>query len=180
MIYNFNNMEYFKICACSGSFKEFKNDDKQYPTEFLRALKNCINFNKFEGYNWMTDEIYKIQTTFPNDINVPEVQYCLEYLVYCQNNSNYSNCLKPSLWTFINNFLGIKCDSYYDYLLMNYLAHMKYTEHSNAIRCSSYNTSKTFQSDSDRLNDINKYVNESINKTWNISNINRHWLITKN
>ena len=123
MIYNFNNMEYFKICSCSGSFKEFKNDDKQSPTEFLRALKNCINFNKFEGYNWMTDEIYNIQTTFPNDINIPEVQYCLEYLVYCQNNSSYSNCLKPSLWTFINNFLGIKCDSYYDYLLMNYLAH---------------------------------------------------------
>ena len=40
-----------------------------------------------------------------------------------------------SLWTFIQEFIGIQANSSYDYLLMNYLEYKEYISHGSGIRC---------------------------------------------
>lgn len=168
-------MEYFQICTCSGSFKEFKDNNDLPPTAFLKELKECIDFNTFSGYNWMGDEHYPLIKNLPDDKNVLEIQYCLEYLKYLSDEDIFGET--ASLWNFIEQFLGIKKDSEYDYLLMNYLSNQEYTEHGSGIRCS-WIKNVDFKSDPEKLEKIKKYINEYKDKTWD-GNIERPWLIKK-
>lgn len=117
-----------RFYMCPSLINDLK---KPSPTEFLGKIRDCIDLDKY-GYH--------IIRPLPDDKNAMEVQYCLDFLIMANNGEfdNYLNRTMPkyiTLWSMIYGFIGIRKNSGFDYLLMNYLDHMEYIEYGSGIRC---------------------------------------------
>jgi len=130
--------EHFQICSCCD-FTEFDVDHMKNPapTPFLEKLKECIDFTTVVSKT-LLETNYKIIKEPPNDNDAHEVIKCLDYLTLQLNERMDDNIDRGiyqtyNIHTFICDFLGIKKDSSYDYLLLNYLENMDYTFHGGNI-----------------------------------------------
>jgi len=173
----------FIICSCSEVNKD--DLDVKAPTKFLQSLCDSIDFKTQIAYTSLGDDIYKITSPIPDDSDVIEVQWCLDFLYLAYNDeeliskSNKNHITDPTykyltLWSFIYGFLGIK-DSSYDYILMNYLEHKDYISHGVGIRCANLNVKRDPPSKEFR-DMVMKWVNEC-DSSGNNYDIKRPWLV---
>lgn len=170
----------FEICGCSPINNPILSI--LAPTEFLHKLVCSIDFNNSSSYG---DGLYQINFPLPDDSDVPEVQWCLEFL-YMQDKGEipFRGTADPNykylnLYSFVYGFLGISQDTPYNYIFLNYLEYKKYIYHGSGIRSGVLNTENSNairEPSQEHRNQILEWI-DKCNRNGGGFQIDRPWLI---
>lgn len=153
----------FVICGCSEDMEE---NPCTAPTSFLDKLNKCIDFKK-KSYGVLGCK-HPLLSELPDDKDVDEVQYCLDFLQLKSDDKFKDKYCKDkyiTIYSFIYGYLRIT-DEHYQYLLMNYLDNMGYMEHGSAIRCGWMNTDSPVYPriiDSEIVDSITSWISKADN-----------------